>query len=290
MSKSDQRLTNIFKNQTKRICSLEFSSKKDINYDLVDTIPFSFCSVIWIGTYDKPPEEIEPIVAAAELIKRGHPTVLHLAARNVNKKTVPKILEYARQVGVRNLLVMRGAAPGCQEPDSTYDFPYSTDLIKFIKIKYGDYFDLCVPGYPYKHPESKTLEEDMKYLKQKNDAGAKFIISQAAFSYEIYKNFLKNCRKFEISMQIIPGVYMIRSVVDFCLLKKLCKVPTNDPVVQFIKDHKGSEDEIAAYGIKISNEVIRKILQDKDFCPPHIYTMNEFASIRDFISNLKLEK
>lgn len=51
MSKSDQRLTNIFKNQTKRICSLEFSSKKEIDYGLVDTIPFSFCSLIWIGEY-----------------------------------------------------------------------------------------------------------------------------------------------------------------------------------------------------------------------------------------------
>lgn len=63
---------------------------------------------IFSGTYNKPPEEIEPIVAAVELIKRGHPVVLHLAARNVNKKSVAKILEYIRQVGIRNLLVVRG--------------------------------------------------------------------------------------------------------------------------------------------------------------------------------------
>lgn len=91
-------------------------------------------------------------------------------------------------------------------------------------------------------------------------------------------------------MQVIPGVYIIRSVVDFCLLKKLCKVPTSDPVVQFIKDHKGSEEEIAAYGVEISNEIVKKILLDKDFCPPHIYTMNELVSIKEFLVNLKIDK
>ncbi|KAL3282838.1 hypothetical protein HHI36_005999 [Cryptolaemus montrouzieri] len=167
MSKHDQRLTNIFKHQTKRICSLEFSSKKEINYEALEDLKMSFCSVIWIGNYDKPPDEIEPLIAAGELIKRGYPTVLHFAARNNNKKSVVKNLEYAKQIGVRNLLVMRGASPECQMEVKKYDFPYTVDLIKFIKNKYGDYFDLCVPGYPYKHPESKDLAEDMKYLKTK---------------------------------------------------------------------------------------------------------------------------
>ncbi|XP_045469891.1 methylenetetrahydrofolate reductase-like [Harmonia axyridis] len=287
MSKSDQRLSHIFR-KSKRICSIEVSSKKEINYSRVDKIPCNFCSVIWIGTYNKPPEEIEPLVTAAELIKRGHPTVVHISARNVTKKTISKILEHARAIGVRNFLVVRGAAPDCHLDQSKYDFPYGLDLIKYIRGKYGDYFDICVTGYPYKHPESKTIEEDMKYLKLKNDAGAKYIISQAAFSYDIYRTFLKNVRKFEITMNIIPGVYVIRSVVDFCLLKKLCKVPTNDPIVQFIKDHKESEEEIAAYGIQLSNDIIKKILLDEDFCPPHIYTMNEFDAVHNFLSNMKL--
>ncbi|CAF4313948.1 unnamed protein product, partial [Rotaria magnacalcarata] len=69
------------------------------------------------------------------------------------------------------------------DPDQT-DFRYATDLVKFIREKFGDYFVICVAGYPQGHPDTESYEEDLGYLKQKVDAGADFIITQLFFQAE----------------------------------------------------------------------------------------------------------
>lgn len=278
-------LSQILKNN--RICSLEVSSNRSVDYNVLNQINYSFCSVVWIGNYNKAPDQVKPLALAKELIEKGITVVLHFACRNNTMSSCTANLDYAKQIGVRNLMVVRGASPECNIPDKKYDFSHTPDMLKFIKSRYGDYFELCVAGFPYKHPDSKDLEDDMKYLKEKNDAGAKFIITQACFSYNVYREFLDNCRKYGITMRIIPGVYIIRSVIDFCFLQKLCKVPQNDPLVQKIKKMEGNDKEIADFGTNSSLDTVKKLLDDKDFCPPHVYTMDELTSISDFLKLLK---
>ncbi|KAL3266089.1 hypothetical protein HHI36_010275 [Cryptolaemus montrouzieri] len=270
-----------------RLCSLEISTHRPVDFKLLKSIPSSFCSVIWLGTYDKPPHQKDPLVLSKKLIENGYTVVLHFAGRNNTKESCIAVLDYAKEIGIRNLMVVRGATPECNIPDKNYDFPHTPNLINFIKEKYGDYFDMCVAGFPYKHPESKDLADDMKYLKEKNDAGAKFIITQAAFSYQVYKDFLRNCREHGITMQIIPGLYVIRSVVDFCFLQRLCKVPQDDPIVQRLKKLEGDDKEIATLGIEVSMEVVKHLMADLEFCPPHLYTMDELGSIKQFLKDVE---
>ena len=50
-------------------------------------------------------------------------------------------------------------------------FNYATDLVRHIRKKFGDYFVICVAGYPTGHPEATSYEDDLRYLKQKVSQG-----------------------------------------------------------------------------------------------------------------------
>lgn len=94
----------------------------------------------------------------------------------------------AKQLGIRNLLALRGDPPIGKtdwEPIEN-GFNYAVDLIKFIRATYGDYFCIGVAGYPEVHLQASNRDDDIKYLKDKVDAGADFIITQLFYDNEIF--------------------------------------------------------------------------------------------------------
>lgn len=106
---------------------------------------------------------------------------------------------------------MRGDPPrGAKDWVKTENgFDYAADLIKFIKETYGDYFCIGVAGYPEVHLEAKSRGDDIKFLKEKVDAGADFIITQLFFDNKLFYQWVKDCRDAGITQLIIPGLMPI---------------------------------------------------------------------------------
>lgn len=90
------------------------------------------------------------------------------------------------------------------------DLEYSGDLVRLIRQEFGDYFGICVAGYPRGHPDCSSYEDDLRYLKEKIDAGADFIITQLFFSAGDFLEFVRDCRKIGITCPILPGIFPIQ--------------------------------------------------------------------------------
>ena len=88
-------------------------------------------------------------------------------------------LNQAKSLGIRNILALRGDPPkGVKDWVAIESgFTCARDLVRFIREKYEDYFCIGVAGYPEVHVEATSRDDDIKYLKEKVDAGADLVIT-----------------------------------------------------------------------------------------------------------------
>ena len=138
------------------------------------------------------------------------PTLAHLTCVSSTKETVLEKIEAMKDAGIENVMALRGdLTPELEKSDrSKWAYRHAVDLIHDIKTSGADF---CIGGacYPEIHPESTNQKEDIKYLKEKVDAGCSFLTTQMFFDNNLLYNFLYKIREAGITVPIIPGVMPI---------------------------------------------------------------------------------
>ena len=139
----------------------------------------------------------------------GVPTLAHLTCVSSTHQTVAEKIAQIREAGIQNVMALRGDIPAeMQGADrSGWDYRYAIDLIRELK-EAGDF---CIGGacYPEIHPESATQADDIRYLKEKVDAGCDFLTTQMFFDNNLLYNFLYKIREAGVTVPVIPGVMPI---------------------------------------------------------------------------------
>lgn len=198
----------------------------------------------------------------------------HLTCVAASKAEIHEILESYWQSGVRHLVALRGDMPASTpnyqlHPDG---YKYASELVEGIRKTNMD-FEISVAGYPEKHPEAKSLDEDIDNLKRKVDAGANRIITQFFFDCDAYFHFVDKCRKRGIEVPIIPGILPVSNVKQTKHFAKMCgaKIPTWMNNLFENLDEK-QDTRILIAGI-VATELCR-ILHNKGVDDFHFYTLN----------------
>ena len=140
----------------------------------------------------------------------GVPTLAHLTCVSSTRETVRRKIEQMKQAGIENVMALRGdLTPELEASDrEKWDYRHAVDLICELREASADF---CIGGacYPEVHPESADQREDIKYLKEKVDAGCSFLTTQMFFDNNLLYNFLYKIREAGITVPIIPGVMPI---------------------------------------------------------------------------------
>lgn len=232
-------------------------------------------------------------IAAAILYRYGVNVVPHIICGGFTREETENALIDLHFLGVKNLLVVRGDP----QPSMKYfqaepgGHSHALDLVKQVKnLNQGVYIDddllnatatdftIGVAGYPEKHIEAPNLESDLKFLKQKIDAGAEFVVTQLFFDNSKYFSFVENCRKAGIEVPIIPGLKPISTLNHLNTLPQTFNIDLPDDLVKAVQACK-NKNEVRQVGVEWC------IAQSKELIAAgapvlHFYTMGRSDNIQ----------
>lgn len=142
--------------------------------------------------------------------KYGVPTLAHLTCVSSSRATVREKIEAIKAAGIQNVMALRGDIPAhlADADRSEWDYRHAIELVRELRESGADF---CIGGacYPEIHPESVNQKKDLKYLKEKVDAGCNFLTTQMFFDNNLLYNFLYKAREAGITVPVVPGVMPI---------------------------------------------------------------------------------
>ncbi|MFC1585510.1 methylenetetrahydrofolate reductase [Fibrobacterota bacterium] len=221
--------------------------------------------------------------------EKGIDVIAYFAGYGLGPEDITGVLDVYRDLGIDNLLVVRGDPPHDKERFTPHpqSMAHATDLLAYIRPRYN--YCLGAAGYPEGHIDAESREKDIEYLELKMDNGAEYIIANYFYDNQYFFDFVKRCRATGINLPILPGVMPLYSVKMMETLAGICGATITDQLKQGIAAlPEGDKEALVHFGIEFALEQCRELL--KSGVPGlHIYTMDKSASAIGIVSKLREE-
>ncbi len=238
-------------------------------------------------------------ICAAIQYKYGVDAVPHLVCGGFTKNETEDALVDLNYLGVNNVLLLRGDAVKGERsfiPEIKGNKNAVELVQQVVNMNNGVYleedlrnpveteFCIGVAGYPEKHQEAPNVTADLKYLKQKVDAGADYIVTQMFFDNQKYFDFVKNCRAADINVPIIPGIKPITRQSQVSRLPGIFNISVPEDLVTEIQQYNDKE-KIKEIGIEWTVQQCKELLEFGVPCL-HFYTMSEAGPFQKIMKAL----
>ncbi|GME81440.1 unnamed protein product [Ambrosiozyma monospora] len=191
----------------------------------------------------------------------GLETCMHLTCTNMDLKLIDDALQSAYDSGCQNILALRGDPP-LDGSESTGDFKYALDLIKHIKSKYGDHFNIGIAGYPEGHPEEPDQAKTIEFLKAKQDAGGDFIVTQMFYDADRFIDWCHKIREAGITIPVIPGIMPISTYAAFLRRAKWSEIHIPQHFMDRLTPIKDDDAKVREEGTQLVIEMCQRNLDD----------------------------
>ena len=213
-------------------------------------------------------------------------TVAHLTCVSSTKETVKARIEDIKNAGIQNVMALRGDIPeNMKNADrSSWDYRYAIDLVRELKESDADF---CIGGacYPEIHPESVNQKEDIRFLKEKVDAGCEYLTTQMFFDNNLLYNFLYKIREAGITVPVVAGIMPITNANQ---VERAIKLSGSHMPQRFksLVDKFGSDPEaMKQAGIAYATDQIIDLFAN-NITNVHVYSMNKPDVAQKIQSNL----
>lgn len=224
--------------------------------------------------------------------KYGIDAVAHVLCQGFSQQETEDALIELNYMGINNILALKGDNLNYNRQISSTEAvnKNATDLVTQVnKMRSGKFLgdteyppmDFCigVAGYPEKHFEAANMQLNIEYLKQKIAAGAEYIITQMFFDNSKYFTFVKTCRDAGITVPIIPGLKVLKTINQINSLPRLFHIDLPQELVRELTANPEHADQIGKVWTKMQ---VRELLEYGVPCV-HFFLMNDINSVLEII-------
>jgi methylenetetrahydrofolate reductase (NADPH) len=219
----------------------------------------------------------------------GVEAMAHLSCVGATREQLTEILDEVREAGIDNVLALRGDPPlGETEWKPTPGgLSYSTELAALIAEQYP--FCIGAACFPEVHPEAPDLAHDLRFLKEKVAAGARFLITQLFFDNELYFDFVDEARAAGIDVPIIPGIIPVTNVDQIKRFTQMCGASIPERLLEQLEVRAEDPDAVIELGVAYATLQCADLLR-RGAPGVHFYTLNKSPATRAIVSALKLQR
>lgn len=212
---------------------------------------------------------------AAEVHGRFGLTVMsHLTCVGAEKRSVAEYIDRLLTAGIGDVLALRGDMPGNDPTGAWKDFRHASDLVDFVRRGWPE-MGVAAACYPDAHPESPSIDDDLRWTCHKFNTGAEFGVTQLFFDVRRYQDMVRRLRSRGIDNPVVPGILPVLAMQSLDRILSLCGA--NIPLKLYLEIREafdtGGDEAVRRKGVEIARRQIHELLA---LGAPgiHLYSLN----------------
>src|ERR687895_991105 len=218
--------------------------------------------------------------------QHGLEAMAHFTCVGATVAELRETLGLMRDAGVENVLALRGDPPAGQTEWTATEggLEYSRELIELIRSEYD--FAIGAACFPEVHIHAESAENDLRYCKEKVDAGARFLITQLFFDNAVYREFVARARETGIDVPIIPGIMPVTNFEQIKRITSMCGSAIPGHLLRELGLRADDPGAVTDFGVAYATLQCADLLEHG--APGiHFYTLNKSPATRAILSALR---
>jgi methylenetetrahydrofolate reductase (NADPH) len=221
-------------------------------------------------------------------IKQTHglEAMAHFTCVGATVTELRETLDLMRDAGIENVLALRGDPPRGQSEWTATEggLEFSRELIELIRAEYD--FAIGAACFPEIHIHAESAESDLRYAKEKVDAGARFLITQLFFDNAVYWDWVAKAREIGIDVPIVPGIMPITNFEQIKRFTNMCGATIPDGLLRELGLRADDPGAVTDFGVAYATLQCADLLA-KGAPGIHFYTLNRSTATRAILSALR---
>lgn len=239
-------------------------------------------------------------IATAIRERYGVEVVPHLICGGHSRYDIEDALIDLDFLGLHNVLALRGDAFTGEEHFKPHPegYAHAVDMVRQIaamnrgefvdgevELTHRSSFTIGVAGYPEKHGDAPSAEEDLHHLKEKVDAGADYIVTQLFFDNSRFFDFVRRCREAGITVPIIPGIKPLATLKHLTLLPATFQCHIPEELAREVRAHAEDKAAIRQIGTEWAIAQSRELIA-AGLPVVHYYSMGKAENIEQIAKTI----